>query len=91
MTFEEAFENAIKEEMAKNTQQILDQLQETKCKIMQNSIAEAQGKPIPYPELTEEARRTKAEEDRNTWMYGYGVCFKDDREWQALQEGKLIL
>lgn len=71
-------------------QQILKNLQEMQCKLMQNNIAKIQGRPVPYPELTEEYRQKKVKEERNTWMYGYGVSFQDDREQQALQEGKLI-
>ena len=92
-----SFEDAIQQESVKNTQQIIDrtqqiieQLQKIRWMLMQNSIAEVRGIPVPYPELTEEARRKELEKERNTYMYGYGVSFKDDREQKLLQEGKII-
>lgn len=66
---------------------ILASINDIRIKMMQNGLAEAQGLPAPYPELTAEERQKKVELERQTYMYGYGLSFQDDRELKAFQQG----
>lgn len=83
-----SFKDVIRQEITKSNQQIFDQLQELKYKLIKNHIAVIQNRSIPYPELIEEAKQKEAERERNIHMYG--VSFKDDREQKALEEGRIV-
>lgn len=69
----------------KNNKKLAEYMQETKIKTLENNLAELTGKPIPHQELNK-----NDVDERNTWLYGYGFCSRDDREIKDLQEGKLI-
>lgn len=72
-------------------EQILQQMRNVQMQLNENFIAMALGRPIPYPELTGEYQQKKIKDERQTYMYGYGLSFQDDREQKAFQKGELLL
>lgn len=75
--------------MIDSTALILACMNDNRAKVTENQIAVLQGLQVPHPEFTEEAQRESIKRDAE--MFGHNICFQDDREAKAFQDGRLKL